>query len=318
MKSSVHFYDHSKDVDNFKKDVLTGLTAIPKRIAPKYFYDEEGSRLFEAICKTPEYYVTRTEEKILSDAAEQIAAHIGQNCLLIDLGSGNSKKVRLLLETVRPRAYVPLDISKEFLLSSARALAKDYPWLDVHAACADFTDGFHVPYCPPNTRKIVFFPGSSIGNFEPEAAFMLLRRIASVVGPGGGLLIGVDLVKDPAILNAAYNDAAGYTAAFNRNLLNRINRELRANFDVSQFNHRAFFNATLQRIEMHLESTAPQFAYVDDRPVTFRAGETLHTENSYKYTADGFARLAKRAGFRWGTVWTDPDELFSVHFFVAA
>lgn len=312
------FHDqHPKPVDFFQ-EVLAGLTQQQRYIPPKFFYDEIGSRLFDRICTTSAYYPTRTEIGILRDNAAAIAEQIGRDCLLIEPGSGNSAKVRELLDALAPRLYMPVDISKQYLRESAAKLAQEYPWLEVRAACADFTDGQRLPALPDEGRCVVFFPGSSVGNFEPDAAIAFLTFMAETVGEGGGLLIGVDLKKEAAILDAAYNDAEGVTAAFNLNLLARINRELGADFDLKGFEHCAFYNAELGRIEMHLISQKQQRVRIDGQCFEFRRGESIHTENSYKYTVDEFSGLAAQAGFRLEQVWTDERDLFSVQYYTVA
>jgi len=315
--TAIRFYDYQPSSADFLGDVQDGLARRPPSIPPKYFYDAEGSRLFDAICDTPEYYPTRTEMQILHDNAEAIAACIGGECLLVEPGSGSSEKVRPLLPALRPHAYLPMDISRDHLLTAARRLAGEYPWLDVHAACVDFTAPLTLPYRPDGVRTVAFFPGSSIGNFEPADAQGFLANLRHTVGDGGGLLIGVDLKKDPARLEAAYNDAAGVTAAFNLNLLKRINRELDGDFDPARFRHRAFYNAMRGRMEMHLVSQVAQTVHLHGERYSFAAGESIHTENSYKYDLDGFADLARGAGFLPEAVWTDQAQLFSVHFLAA-
>ena len=310
--TAMNFYDAHPGTDDLKREVITGLSASPKAIPPKFFYDTRGSELFDAICELPEYYQTRTEMNILRDCVVELVGYIGPDCLLVELGSGASKKVRLLLEELRPSSYLGVDISKEFLLESTRLLASDYPWLDVHAACIDFSHTLDVPHCETFDHKVAFFPGSSIGNFDPDDAVKLLRRVAEMMNNDGQLLIGVDLKKDARILNAAYNDAAGITAEFNLNLLDRIRNELDSSIDPESFDHKAFYNAELGRIEMHLVSKRTQSVRVADTIFEFSEGETIHTENSYKYTVDEFAELASAAGFRQQQVWTDESSLFSV------
>ena len=313
----IQFYDeHPKPVD-FYAEVMHGLQRMPKLIPPKFFYDEVGSRLFDAICEVPEYYPTRTEMALLYEHAEEIAALIGKECLLIEPGSGSSQKVRLLLDALQPAAYIPMDISRAHLLNAAQQLSEDYPWLEVHATCIDFTSEMKLRFCPPSVHKVAFFPGSSIGNFEPIDAIGFLRNMANMVGVGGGLLIGVDLKKDHGILNAAYNDAEGITAQFNLNLLSRINHELDGKFDIDSFQHKAFYNPHVGRIEMHLSSRDNQVVTVGDKVVNFNKAETIHTENSYKYTVEEFSCLAQAAGFDLVTVWTDSDALFSLHYYQA-
>ena len=309
---AIKFYDAHPGTDDLRREVLNGLAALPKAIPPKFFYDQRGSELFDAICETPEYYQTRTEMAILRGCVTELVEHIGPDCLLVELGSGASKKVRLLLEELRPSSYLGIDISKEFLLSSTGLLAADYPWLEVHAACIDFSHTLAVPQCESFDHKVAFFPGSSIGNFDPDDAIKLLQRIAEMMNRDGQLLIGVDLKKDTRILNAAYNDAAGITAEFNLNLLNRIRDELDSDIDPESFEHEAFYNADKGRIEMHLVSRHRQSVRVEDTVFEFSQGETIHTENSYKYTIDEFAEMAAAAGFRQQRVWTDDSDLFSV------
>ena len=312
--TELQFYDfHPKQADFFS-EVVNGLQGDPKTISPKFFYDEAGSQLFEKICACAEYYPTRTEHKILKDNASDIANVIGEHAYIIEPGSGSCEKIKLLLDTLRPEAYVPMDISKDFLQASAQAISNQYPWLDVHAACIDFTQPLHLPFCPPEARKLAFFPGSSIGNFEPTQAAGFLSQMAKTVGEGGGMLIGVDLKKNPTILNNAYNDVEGVTAAFNLNLLTRVNNELNANFNLDTFKHHAFYNDEQGRIEMHLVSQTEQTVQLDDYEVMFSKGETIHTENSYKYTIDEFQALASQAGFEPRHVWVDDDNLFSVHY----
>jgi len=311
---AIRFYDYHPPTDSFFTEVLDGLRVRPKRIAPKFFYDARGSQLFDAICDLPEYYPTRTEIEILKDHAPEISRLTGPDCLLIELGSGNSSKVRLLLEALQPTAYLPMDISRAQLLEAARVLAADYPWLEVHATCIDYSQRLDIPYSPDGARKVAFFPGSSIGNFEREDSIAFLRDVARVLRPGGALLIGVDLKKDPGVLHAAYNDSRGVTAEFNLNLLARINRELDGNFVLENFEHLAFYDQTCGRIEMHLVSRCEQTVQISGQRFHFAPGERLHTENSYKYNVDEFQELARQAGFQPLQVWTDPQRLFSVHY----
>jgi dimethylhistidine N-methyltransferase len=294
-------------------EVLAGLRRRPRAIPPKFFYDARGSQLFDAITQTPEYYPTRTEIAILRDHAAEIAARVGTGSVLVEPGSGSCAKVRLLLEGLRPCAYVPMDISRDHLWVAAEQVAAEFPWLEVHAACTDFTRQMAVPDSAPGGPRVAFFPGSSIGNFDPDAAASFLALVADLVGPGGWLLIGVDLKKAAAILDAAYDDAEGVTAAFNLNLLTRINRELQADFELGAWRHRAFYNAALGRVEMHLVSNLDQRVRIAGEPFEFAVGETIHTENSYKYAIPDFQAVARRAGFRPEAVWTDAADLFSVH-----
>ncbi len=311
--STIYFYDLHPPLANLKEEVLSGLSTIPKMIPPKFFYDEFGSQLFDQITELEEYYPTRTEITILEEHGNEMVGLLGKDALLIELGSGSSQKIRLLLDALQPAAYMPIDISKTHLLKSAQTLFNDYPHLDIHATCADYSDHFHLPYNPENTPKAAFFPGSSIGNFEPNQAQALLERVAEFLGSNSTLLVGVDMKKDPQRLNHAYNDAKGITAAFNLNLLNRINQELDANFDISYFKHHAFYNEQLGRIEMHLVSNIPHEVHIDGQTFSFDKNESIHTESSYKYTVDEFQALAQMAGFQPIRVWTDAENLFSVH-----
>lgn len=312
---AVYYYDEHPPQTDFYHEIITGLSRRPRHIPPKFFYDERGSELFDAICRTEEYYPTRTEQALLQYYAGEIAELIGPRCLLIEPGSGNSEKVRLLLDKLQPAAYLPMDISRDFLYQAAEDLAQEYPWLEVHATCIDFTAPITLPWSAPGCPHLIFFPGSSIGNFEPDQAEVFLRNLRNTAGPRGSLLIGVDLKKDPAILNAAYNDAAGVTAAFNQNLLTRLQREIGAKLDPELFDHQAFYNAELGRVEMHLVSREQQAIEINSQRFEFDQGESIHTESSYKYTIDEFIELAGRAGFSSRKVWTDPDQLFSLHYF---
>lgn len=303
--------------DQFRADVLAGLSRPQKRLPSKYFYDAAGSQLFDRITELPEYYPTRTELGVMRAHAAAMAARCGPRCLLVELGAGSLVKVRLLLdELAAPAGYVPVDVSGEHLRSAARELAADYPGLGVHPVVADFTKPFELPPVPA-ARRVAYFPGSTIGNFDPAEADDLLGRIARLVGPGGGLLLGIDLRKDLAVLEPAYNDARGVTAAFNRNLLVRINRELGADFDPTAFRHRAFYNRDRSRIEMHLVSAAEQRVRVGGATFAFRAGESIHTENSYKYDAAEFARRAAACGLRADETWTDANGFFAVLYLTA-
>jgi dimethylhistidine N-methyltransferase len=309
-------YDLAPSTERFREEVLRGLRRPCKELPCKYFYDERGSRLFEQICELDEYYLTRTELAIMRRHAPEMAARLGRNCLLIEYGSGSSTKTRLLLDHLHaPAGYAPLDISREHLVRSARRLAARYPGLDVLPICADFSGpltlprGFH-----REARRVVYFPGSTVGNFQPAAALVLLRRVALLGGRGGGLLIGVDLKKDPRLLEAAYNDRKGVTAEFNLNLLARINRELGADFRLDQFQHQAIYDQHLGRIEMHLMSLRPQTVVIAGEAVSFGEGERIRTEYSYKYSLADFRRLAADGGFEVQQVWTDDGRLFSVQY----
>ena len=313
MSKAINFYDFHPELADFRAEVTSGLRQQPKSLSPKFFYDKAGSELFDAITELPEYYPARTEIDILEQHGDDMARLLGQQCLLLELGSGSSRKIRVLLDALQPSVYMPMDISREHLIGSAEALAADYPQLEVHAACADYSGEFEIPYGPAHLPRAAFFPGSSIGNFEPVAAAELLQRVAEHLGEGGRLLIGVDLKKDPQRLQRAYDDDAQVTAAFNLNLLQRINRELAGDFDLRQFSHRALYNQQLGRIEMHLVSLADQTVSVADERFEFVAGETIHTESSYKYSVEEFQQLADWAGYRAEQVWTDAEQLFSVH-----
>jgi dimethylhistidine N-methyltransferase len=312
-RAPISFHDLRSTADDLAEDVLTGFSRAQKSIPPKYFYDAEGSRLFDAITELPEYYPTRTETAMLHEYADEIANKAGTGHLLVEPGSGSCSKARILFEGLQPCAYVPMDISRDHLRVAAQEVAIDFPWLEVHAACTDFTRLMTLPPNSPEGRRLAFFPGSSIGNFDPDAAVGFLGMIADMVGPGGQLLIGVDLKKDKAVLEAAYDDAAGITAAFNLNLLARINRELGADFDLAQWRHRALYNEAQGRIEMHLVSRVAQQVSLQGQTFRFAEDETIHTENSYKYTVAEFRDLASQAGFTTDTVWLDDDCLFSLH-----
>jgi len=296
--------------------LLAGLSSQRKFIPCKYFYDAEGSRLFEQICTLPEYYPTRVELELLNKHAAEMAALIGPDAEIIEYGAGAAEKIRPLLRALQtPQAYVPIDISGPYLEGVAEGMRCDFPALTIRPMVADFTREIVLPSA--TSRRAGFFPGSTIGNFEPEEARAFLAKAARTLR-GGGLLIGVDLVKDPAILHAAYNDASGVTAAFNKNLLARANREIGAAFDLTAFSHYAIYNPILQRIEMYLISRRAQRVSVCGETITFAEGEAIHTESSHKYTIDGFRTLAASAGFIPRAVWRDPENLFSIHWLEAA
>jgi dimethylhistidine N-methyltransferase len=301
----------------FARDAIGDLSQHPKRLSPKYFYDSAGSELFEAITRLPEYYPTRTELGILRDRAGEIAAILPKGAALIEFGAGATTKVRLLLQKCAIGAYVPVDISGDFLSAQAESLRKDFPSLAVHPVAADFTEPFELPKAVAGKPKVGFFPGSTIGNFEPHEACQFLRSAHEILGKGALMIIGADLEKDERVLYDAYNDAAGVTARFNLNVLVRINRELGGNFDVSAFTHRAIYNRERHRIEMHLISRKPQVVRLLGTSVSFRHGESIHTENSYKYSIERFAALARGAGWKVQTSWTDAAGMFSVHALVA-
>jgi dimethylhistidine N-methyltransferase len=304
----------SPQVRQFRAAVLAGLRAPVKSLPCQYFYDEAGSELFERITRLPEYYPTRTELAIMDRHAPEMADLLGRDCLLVEYGSGSSAKTRRLLDHARDLAgYVPIDVSEEFLGRSAQALAKEYPQIPVLPVCADFAGPVQLPAPPGRVlRRVVYFPGSTIGNFTPAETVALLRRTAQLCGPGGGLLLGADLRKDRRVIEAAYNDSQGVTAAFNLNILARINRELGGNFAMEQFEHLAFYNVTEGRIEMHLVSRRPQRVHVAGEDFFFTAGESICTEYSYKYTLQGLRRFAETAGFDLSHIWMDKRKYFSV------
>ena len=299
----------------FARDVVSGLTASRKTLRPKYFYDEEGSRLFEEITRVPEYYPTRTEIGILEKYGRDIAQLIPAGGALVEFGSGSSVKIRTILRALdKLEVYVPVDISADFLAGEAADLQSDFPRVRVLPVAADFTRPFALPAMAQKRPRVGFFPGSTIGNFEPDEAEGFLDRCATLLGPGSGLVIGVDLRKDLAVLDAAYNDAQGVTAEFNLNLLERMNRELDGDFVLSRFAHEAFYDEREARIEIYIRSLARQRVRVAGRTFVLDAGERIHTEYSYKYDIETFQRLAGRAGFYPEAAWTDPRALFSVHF----
>jgi dimethylhistidine N-methyltransferase len=306
---------------DFLAEVLAGLSSSPRTLPCKFFYDERGADLFLKICELPEYYITRTETELLRRYAPEISESIGANAALIGFGTGAGNKTRMLLEHLEnPIAYIPVDISKQRLIDSAIELSRAMPALEILPVCADYLQELQLPKPLRKPDHVaVFFPGSTIGNLEPVVAADFLRRVCALCGTNGGLIIGVDLQKDRAILEAAYNDSAGVTAAFNLNLLARANRELNANFDLARWKHRAIYNETDGRIEMHLVSDGEQAVHVGGRSFAFADGEKIITEFSYKHTLDGFARLAASAGFREASrVWTDPRKWFAIFHFAVA
>lgn len=316
--SNLTFYDAHPKLESARESMLNGLKQQPKRLSPMWFYDERGSQLFEQIMALPEYYPTRTELAILTEAKTEISALCGQHCVLIEPGSGNCEKVRLLLDALKPKVYVPLDISADFLFNAAQNIAQDYPWLQVQAICADFNRGWPFFDQLPGGKRVVFYPGSTLGNLEPNEALTFLTGIRQLVGDDGGMLIGVDLHKSSSKLNAAYNDSQGVTAEFNLNILNRVNHVLDIDLPIENFAHEAFYNEKEQRIEMHLISRDAVARNVDDIRLQFDPGERIHTENSYKYSIESFQDLAQRAGFDLAQTWLDADNLFSVHYLSAS
>ncbi len=310
------FHDLAPGEESFRDAVLRGLGQARKAIPCKFLYDERGSALFEQICRLPEYYPTRTEIAILEQNAEDIAAQMGVHSRIIEFGSGASHKARILLQALdRPAAYVPVDISRQHLRDAALSLAQDFPEVAIIAVCADYTRPFALPpLSGPSGKQIGFFPGSTIGNFTPDAAVRFLANCARILGRRGEMLIGVDLKKEVSILEAAYNDRAGVTAAFNLNLFERINRELGGDLDLDLFEHYAFYSEDKGRVEIYIRSLAEQQATVAGEDFRFTAGELIHTEYSYKYSVNEFRSLAAEAGFRPVDTWTDPAQLFSVHY----
>jgi len=300
-------------VNSFREDVIAGLSLPQKALPPKYFYDARGSRLFEAICRLKEYYPMRAELALTRAHIGAISRFARKGGTLIEYGSGESVKSRLMIEALHPSSYVPVDISEDALRGAASKLQRLYPWLAIRPVHGDFSEPLKIPLRHGRGRRIVYFPGSTIGNLTPQEAHAFLRMTRGQVGRGGALLVGVDLKKDARLLHAAYNDARGVTAAFNLNLLARINRDLGGDFGPHRFRHYAFYNATLGRIEMHLVSLAPQKVSIGNHRFAFEAGESIHTENSYKYSVEGFRVLAERAGFKAAKVWVDAKRLFSLH-----
>ncbi len=312
--------DREPASSDFLSEVIAGLSSQPRTLPYKYFYDATGAALFQKICELPEYYITRTETAILRLHAREMAQCIGARCELIGLGTGAGTKTRILLEELEaPAVYMPVDISKEQLKKSTALFRKIFPGLEILPVSADYLEPLELP-SPSHkpARKVVYFPGSTIGNFEPESAMQFLRRIANYCGPGGGLLIGVDLQKDRHVLERAYNDGAGVTARFNLNLLVRANRELGANFDLKQWRHQAVYNPSQGRIEIYVVSEVAQTVRIRDRQFDFHAGEKITTEYSYKHTPEGFIELARNAGFDFVRMWTDDARLFGVFYFTVA
>ncbi len=315
-KSNLAVSEQSNDLSDDLDEIVEGLKQDEKMISPKYFYDERGSQLFDEITRLPEYYPTETELQIMRDNIDEIADLVGEQASLIEFGSGSSLKIRILLDHLKSLAvYVPVDISEDHLVASAEALKADYPDLEILPVAADFTQPFDLP--SPTimpVKNVVYFPGSTIGNFTNDAALELLKVMHHEAKEGGALLIGVDLQKDSEILEAAYNDSQGVTAEFNLNMLRHINREHGANFDLEAFEHRAEYNEEAGRIEIHLDATTDQTIELGEDTIEIEAGEAILTEYSHKYTLEGFAAMAREAGFEVKKVWTDPEQLFSVQY----
>ncbi|WP_290777170.1 L-histidine N(alpha)-methyltransferase [Exiguobacterium sp. UBA5002] len=314
MRETVIGYDLYTPQQNMRLEVIEGLMREQKVLPAKYFYDHIGSQLFEQITQQPEYYPTRTELAILEQHRAEIARSIGDVHTLIEYGSGSSRKIQMLLETfTHLDTYMPIDISKDFLMESARQLSERYPALHIKAVCGDYSQSISLPV-EESQKRVIFFPGSTIGNFEPEEAMRFLRHSSRILETGDGFLIGVDLKKSVDVLERAYNDAAGVTEAFNLNMLTHLNQMLEGTFDVTRFEHHAFYNEEKGRIEMHLRSQLDQLVQVGDVTVPFKQGETIHTENSYKYSKEEFETLARQSGFHSVNCWIDDDERFSVHY----
>ncbi len=323
MKSSLDNVIEKNDVDEvFLNDVVDGLSKQQKTLPCKYFYDEQGSQLFEKICDTDEYYVTRTELALYRQYARDMADLIGERALIIEPGAGSIKKIGLLFsQLLKPAGFIPMDISEEILTLSSQHLAMEFPDIDISPVVIDFLNEkelgavfSRLPKRPLVNKRVIFFPGSTIGNFHPNEAEQFLARFANNLEVGDGLLIGVDLVKDTAILEDAYNDNKGITAGFNLNLLSRINSELDGDFAIGAFSHRAIFNQEKNRIEMHLVSNKDQKVTIADNAFEFLVNESIHTENSYKYSVDTFSQVALAAGFKLKSTWIDEKELFSIHY----
>lgn len=300
-----------------KQELLNGLFAKEKYINPKFFYDETGSQLFEKIMQLPEYYPSRTEMALLEKYQAEIATAIGTDIVLIEPGAGNCEKVQYILPTLKPKCYMPIDISAEFLFECAGNLQSKFPYIDIHAVADDMQAKVKVPEKFKHNDKVIFYPGSTIGNYKPDEALEFLKHAREVAGKEGGLLIGVDLQKDKAILDAAYNDEQGVTALFNLNVLSHVNKLLDSDINIELFEHVAFYNEEHCRIEMHLESKAEHICNLNNSSqVSFSESERIHTEYSYKYTLESFSQLAKKAGLQLKDYWVDDNELFSVQYYV--
>lgn len=311
---NVVFSDLHPRVGDRRLEIINGLQREQKSINPKFFYDIRGSELFEQITELPEYYPTRTERQILNRNSQAMAECCGQNCVLIEPGSGSSEKVRLLLDSLKPAAYVPMDISADFLKQSATQLAAEYPWLNIQAVCTDFAAQEKEPEGLPGGKRVIFYPGSTLGNMKPADATDFLKNLGHWLKRDGGVLIGIDQHKPIRILESAYNDEQGTTALFNLNILSNINNITGANFSADHFRHHAFYNEEKYRIEMHLVSKVDQVVELGDTELRFTRGETIHTENSYKYTPESFQVIAQSAGFAIRSSWSDEQKLFGVHY----
>ena len=313
LRPNLTFYDLYPPTKDMLAEVSQSLSGANPSLHPKYFYDETGSALFDRITRTPEYYPTRTETGLLTDYAEEIHARLGQPQIIAEPGAGSCEKVRLLLDAWQPRHYMPVEISRECLLDASRQLAGDFPNVHISAVCADYCQTIAMPDALTQSGQVVFFPGSTIGNFEPSARADFLKGLHNLAGAGGALLIGADLQKANTQLNAAYNDAEGLTAAFNLNALHHLNRKLDCQFDTANMRHVAFYNSDHQRIEMHLECLCDQHIQLGERSLILNSGTRIHTENSYKFTEQSFSAELIAAGFKPLNCWTDPQNLFSLH-----
>lgn len=318
MENIQPLHDFSPQSSEILEEVMRGLNREKKELPPKLLYDKKGSDIFDEICDLPEYYPTRAEKEILTGSAFEIADLIGSDAFIIEPGAGVGEKIRLLLPYFEnPAGYVPIEISKETLIDMTSEIASIFPEVKLYPVCADFTQEFSLEELQlvKTSKKVIFFPGSTIGNFNPKEAEGFLRNMANLVGSGGGLLIGVDMKKDFEILNRAYDDSQGVTAAFNLNLLSRLNSEIKTDFNAGGFRHRAFYNPKHGRVEMHLESLLNQSVQISGNKVSFKQGETIHTESSYKYSVDEFTELSERAGWKPVHNWQDSSHLFSVYYF---
>ncbi len=313
MEQLVTFHDYKPETLSFHDAVVEGLSHERKHISPKFFYDERGSKLFDKICEQPEYYPPSVERRMLLRLADEIASLTGTGRILIEPGVGSAAKIRLLLDALQPAAFVPMDISFDYLKSVATGLAREYPWLPVHATCVDFTHSLPIPQQTPSGPRLLFFPGSSLGNLHHDEAGKFLEMVRETVANDGMLLIGVDTKKNEKLLNAAYNDAAGVTAEFNLNLLHRMRHELGMDCNPTMFKHRAFYNSKIGRIEMHLVSKQDQDIRFNGHRFNLEKGESLHTENSYKYTPEEFLAMASHSGFKSIRHWLDDDKLFAIY-----
>jgi L-histidine Nalpha-methyltransferase len=311
---NLHYYDAYPESDNDLDDIVKGMSKGQKSISPKFFYDEKGLTIIDAVYELPEYYLTRTEKQIIIEAKEQICQFIGPDAVIIEPGSGSCDKIRLFLNQLRPKAYVPMDFSPEYLKKVGEALHGEYPWLDLHVVCTDYIHNFSLPDALPQGKRVVFFPGSSLGNLEPNEAVSFMDTLAKNIGKGGGLLIGIDLQKEKDVVELAYNDPKGVCKAFYLNVLDRLNAEFGANFQIDNFQYQVKYNEELGRVEKYLVSNQKQIIKIGPNTFELGANESIKAENSYKFTVDQFHTLAETVGFNPVRVWTDPLQLFSVHY----